>query len=49
MCFFRIGHAAATKLSDIILESVSVDDVEMSKTRQRRDRDKSRWTLKALL
>lgn len=31
MCFLRVGHAAATKLSDIILESASVDNVEMSK------------------
>lgn len=31
MCFLRVGHAAATKRSDIILESASVVDVEMSK------------------
>lgn len=31
MCFLGAGHAAATKLSDIILESASVDDVEMSR------------------
>lgn len=37
MCFLRVGHAAATKLSDIILESACVDDVEMRRKQTKKE------------